>query len=84
MVVDLRKDASIDEINAYVKQSGRSRFDGWMTSQAFRWMLIPRAYASDEFGALARESRFGDCRIEFGPIGFEANFTRASRVEATV
>ena len=32
MVVDLRKDVSLEEIDAYVKHSGRSRIDAWMTS----------------------------------------------------
>jgi hypothetical protein len=36
MVVDLCKDASLDEIDTYVKQSGRSRIDAWMTRWTFR------------------------------------------------
>ena len=75
VIVDLRKDASLDEIGTYVNQSGRSRFDAWLTRQSFRW-LIKRAYTQDDFQRMAQESRFGMCRITPGPIGFELRFPK--------
>ena len=80
MVVDLRKDVSLEEIDAYVKQSGRSRIDAWMTSWAFRCMLIKRAYTKDEFRRMAEQSRFGTCQIQVGPIGLETRFTKPAHV----
>jgi len=80
MIADLRKDASIDEIDRYVRQSGRSWLDGWMTKLVFRHVLLKRAYTRDEFNQMAEQSRFGACRINSASIGFEVQFTRTSRV----
>jgi ubiquinone/menaquinone biosynthesis C-methylase UbiE len=84
MVADLRKDVSLDEIDAYVKQSGRSRIEAWMTSLAFRCMLIKRAYTQEEFRAMAERSRFGTCQIQVGPIGLEVRFTKPAHVAVGV
>jgi len=70
VIVDLRKDTSLEEIDTYVNQSGRSRFDAWITKRTFRW-LKKRAYTQDEFLRMSQESQFGSCRIIPGPIGFE-------------
>ena len=79
MVVDLRKDVSLDEIDVYVKQSGRSRIDAWMTSWAFRCMLIKRAYTKDEFSRMAEQSRFGTSQIQVSPIELETRFITPAR-----
>ncbi len=77
VVADLRKDASLDEIEAYVEKSGRSRLDAWTTKWTFRLLLLKRAYTQDDFRHMAAESRFGGCEISIGPIGFEVRFTKA-------
>lgn len=84
VVVDLTKDASLDEIDAYVNQSGRSRLDAWMTKQTFRWLLLKRAYSKDEFRRMAAESSFEGCEISTGPIGVEVRLTRQARPAAAV
>jgi ubiquinone/menaquinone biosynthesis C-methylase UbiE len=76
IIADLRKDVSLDEIDAYVKQSGRGRIDAWMTSWAFRCMLIKRAYTKDDFSRMAGQSRFGRCEIRANSIGLEVRFTK--------
>jgi len=80
VIVDLRKDVSMESIGAFVRQSGRRRLDAWLTILAFRFMLIRRAYTIDEFTRLARNSRFGECRMELGPIGFEARSAKPAVV----
>jgi ubiquinone/menaquinone biosynthesis C-methylase UbiE len=82
VIADLRRDASLDEINAYLKQSGRSRFDAWVTKWVFRCMLIKRAYTKDEFLRMAAESRFGTCQIDTVPIGFEVRLAKPANVTA--
>jgi ubiquinone/menaquinone biosynthesis C-methylase UbiE len=77
LIVDLRKDVSLSGVDDYLKRSGRSGFDAWLSSLVFRHMLVKRAYTEDEFTKLARESRFGGCRFELGPIGFEARFEKS-------
>jgi ubiquinone/menaquinone biosynthesis C-methylase UbiE len=84
MIVDLRKDVSLDQIDAYVKQSGRGRFDAWMTSWTFRHMLIKRAYTRDQFIRVTEKSRFGSCQFNVGEIGFEAKFTKPLDVAAGI
>ena len=79
VVGDLRKDASVEDISAYVSQSGRSGFDAWLTKMAFRFMLIERAYTQEEFMRMAEESRFGSCQINAGPIGLEVGFNKPAR-----
>jgi len=76
VIADLRKDVSLDEIDSYVKQSGRSRMDAWMTKWAFRCMLIKRAYTQEDFIRMAGQSRFRSCQIRVGPIGLEVRLTK--------
>ena len=54
VVVDLCKDASLDDIDSYVKNSGRSRIDAWMTKWTFRHMLLKRAYTENDFVRMAK------------------------------
>jgi ubiquinone/menaquinone biosynthesis C-methylase UbiE len=84
LIEDLCRDVSLAEIDAYVKQSGRSRIDAWMTSWAFRFMLIKRAYTRDEFGRMAEQSRFGGCQIQVDSIGLETRFTKRAHVDMGV
>jgi ubiquinone/menaquinone biosynthesis C-methylase UbiE len=77
-IVDLRKDASLDDVNAYIKQSGRSGFDAWITKLTFRHMLIKRAYTADALNQMAVQSRFGSCRITTDGLGIELHLIKAS------
>lgn len=76
VIVDLRKDVSVSEIDAFVKSSGRNFFDSIITKLAFRTFLIKRAYTSQDFQRMAAQSRFGECRIVPGSIGFEIHFEK--------
>ena len=77
-IVDLRKDVSLDEINDYMRKSGRSRVDSWLTSMMFKHMLLKRAYTGDDFLGMAHESRFGGCELNANAIGYEVRFSRAA------
>ena len=84
LIADLRKDTSLDEIDRYVKQSGRSPIDAWMTRWTFRHMLLKRAYAQAEFLNMAKQSRFGACQIEAAGIGLEVRFMKPSCITQTI
>ncbi len=84
VVVDLCKDEPLDEIDKYVRQSGRSWFDAWMTTWTFHHVLIKRAYSRDEFIRMAQQSHFGTCEIHRGQLGFEVRFTKTAHVPAGV
>jgi ubiquinone/menaquinone biosynthesis C-methylase UbiE len=77
VIVDLYKDASTDNIDAYVNQSGRSRIDAWMTKWTFRHVLLKRAYTRDEFVQMAKQSRFGGCQINPAAVASEVRFRKA-------
>ena len=84
VVVDLCKDASLDEIDTYVKQSKRRWIDAWMTRWTFRRVLLKRAYTGEEFIRMAEKSRFGTCQMNAGPLGFEVRLTKPARAAAGV
>ncbi len=76
LIIDLRKDVSLAELDDFIRLSGRKAFDAWFTRQAFRHMLIRRAYTTDQFNALAMASKFGRCRIALDPIGVEVTLKK--------
>ena len=83
LITDLRKDVSLDELDTYLKHSGRSRFDAWMTRWIFRCVLIKRAYTKHQFVRMAETSRFGACQIALSPIGFEVRFSKPVQIAAS-
>ena len=76
LVMDLRKDVAVEEIDAYVKRSRRNPIDAWITRWTFRHMLVKRAYTKDDFLRMASQSRFGTCQVDVGPIGLEVHFRK--------
>ncbi len=80
VILDLRKDVAIDQIDAYVRESGRTVLDAWITKQAFRQLLIRRAYTKEAFERMAAESRFRSCRTNAQSIGLEVRLDKASVV----
>lgn len=82
VIMDLRKDASLSEIDQYVERSGRSRFDGWLTKMAFRHMLLKRAYSQGDLTQMAEQSRFGSCTFHADSIGLEVRFRKPEGVVA--
>jgi len=76
VIADLRKDATMEDINQYVKESGRNWIDGWLTRWAFRHMLLKRAYTEDTLMDMAKQSRFGGCRIGIQTVGLEVQLKK--------
>ena len=79
LIADLCKDASVEEIDAYVKQSGRNRIDAWMTKWTFRHVLLKRAYTRNDFVQMAKDSSFGACQIKPSTIELEVWFMKAAQ-----
>jgi len=76
VIADLCKDAPLEEIDRFVKESGRGRIDSWLTKMTFRHLLLKRAYTRSDFTRMAAESRFGGCTVHPVPMGFEVRFTK--------
>ncbi len=82
LISDLRKDASLEEIDDYVKKSGRNRIDAWLTRWAFRTMLLKRAYTESDFLRMAQQSRFGKCQVKLDAIALEVLLEKTGKAMA--
>jgi ubiquinone/menaquinone biosynthesis C-methylase UbiE len=71
LIIDLRKDASMDDINAYIKGADLGWMNALIYKLTFRYMLLPRAYSKQQFMLMAASSRFGGCEVLESGIGFE-------------
>ena len=71
LIIDLRKDASMDDINAYIKDANVGWANSLVYKMTFRYLLIPRAYSKRQFIEMAASSRFGGAEITESGIGFE-------------
>jgi ubiquinone/menaquinone biosynthesis C-methylase UbiE len=71
LIIDLRKDASMDDINAYIRDANIGWANSLIYRATFRYLLIPRAYSKRQFTELAASSRFVVAEISESGIGFE-------------
>jgi ubiquinone/menaquinone biosynthesis C-methylase UbiE len=71
LIVDLRKDASMDDISAYIKDANIGWANSLIYKVTFRYLLIPRAYSRRQFTEMAASSRFARAEISESGIGFE-------------
>jgi ubiquinone/menaquinone biosynthesis C-methylase UbiE len=76
VVIDLRRDTSMEEINKYVEGLGLSLLSALFTEFTFRFMLLKRAYTQPEFKAMLRQVPFASTRIDANAIGMEVWFER--------
>ena len=79
LIVDLRKDASLEDINAYIRHADL----GWASSiiykATFRYLLLPRAYSKQQFADMAAESAFAGAHVDASGIGFEVTLQKEAR-----
>ncbi|MGA2224424.1 MAG: class I SAM-dependent methyltransferase [Syntrophobacteraceae bacterium] len=71
LIIDLKRDASVEAIDQFIDASGRGWFDSLLTKMIFRYLLIPRSFMKADFEAVAAGSRFGGCKIDETLIGYE-------------
>ena len=76
LIIDLRNDASIEDINARVKDMELGAVNSAITRMIFRHFLLKRAYGREEFERMAARSRFGGCQIQLDAIGLEVTLTK--------
>ena len=80
LIVDLRKDASMDDVNAYIKQSDLGWANSVIYRTTFRYLLLPRAYSRQEFVDMASSSAFAGARVDASGIGFEITLRKGPQV----
>jgi ubiquinone/menaquinone biosynthesis C-methylase UbiE len=71
LIIDLRRDVSMRDINRYVDSLHLSLFSRWFTSLTFRFMLLRRAYTVEGMQALLAPIGFSNTRIDANDIGME-------------
>jgi ubiquinone/menaquinone biosynthesis C-methylase UbiE len=71
LIIDLRRDASRDAIDAYVNKMGLNPIFAFITKATFRQMLLKRAYTEDEFRAFIAQTGFKKVDIQRDLIGLE-------------
>jgi ubiquinone/menaquinone biosynthesis C-methylase UbiE len=76
-IIDLRKEASRDEIRAEVDAMDLSRLNALWTRWTFRWFLLGKAYSEPALRALVEHSRFGRGEIVRDGIAFDLRLTRS-------
>ena len=76
LIIDLRKDASMDDIDTYIEDARLGWTNSLIYKLTFRYMLIPRAYSKQQFGDMAARSQFGTAEIEESGIGLEVTLVK--------
>lgn len=75
-IYDLRKDASLQEIDEEVRGMNLSALNALFTRWTFRLLLLRRAYCRDDLERMAAHSRFHGCEIIQKGIGYEMRFRK--------
>jgi ubiquinone/menaquinone biosynthesis C-methylase UbiE len=78
LIVDLRKDASMESIKQAVKEMRVGAVNGMITKLTFRFMLLRRAYTRGDFEQLISATKFRDVQIRENLIGLEILLSKAS------
>jgi ubiquinone/menaquinone biosynthesis C-methylase UbiE len=76
LIYDLRRETTLDEIDAEVGGMGLSAVNALITRLTFRFVLLRRAYTRDALGRMARASHFDRDDIDIQGIGFEWRLTK--------
>ncbi len=79
LIIDLRKDASIDDIDGYIEQADLGWANAFIYKVTFRYLLLPRAYSRQQFLEMAVSSAFAGARVEGSGIAFEVTLEKPGR-----
>ena len=75
-IIDLRKDASLTDIDDEVAGMHMSALNAKLTKWTFRNMLLKRAYTREAIDAMVSQSRFAKGEISQDGIGFELRLAK--------
>jgi len=79
LIVDLRKDASLEDINAYIRHADLGWANSIIYKATFRYLLLPRAYSKQQFADMAAESAFAGAHVDASGLGFEVTLQKEAR-----
>lgn len=75
-IIDLRRDASVQEIGQAVDGMRLGLVNGTITKLTFRFMLLKRAYTKEGFERLLAQTPFEKGEFRESPIGFEVELIK--------
>jgi ubiquinone/menaquinone biosynthesis C-methylase UbiE len=76
VVIDLRRDTPMTEIQRYIDHTGLSAWNRWMYTLAFRFMLLKRAYTKQELEKMLGAIGFKKAEVRTDEMGMEAWFEK--------
>ena len=76
LVIDLRKDASVRDIDTHIENAGVSWVSGIFMKWTFRTMLLKRAYTKAQFQEFISQTAFQKSEIRADGIGFEISLVK--------
>jgi ubiquinone/menaquinone biosynthesis C-methylase UbiE len=76
LIIDLKRNASPQEVSREIDGMGLSWFNRIMTKGAFRLMLIKSAYTKAEFELMLAQTRFSSVEIEENGMGLQISMTK--------
>ncbi len=79
-IMDLRKEARMDEIDADVRKMQLSALNAMFTRWTFRLMLLRTAYMRQALEAIVARSRFGQGEILVDGIGFDLRLVKEAAI----
>lgn len=71
LIVDLRRDASIEDIDREVKNMKLDPLNSFFTRLTFRQFLLKNAYTRGEIEALVAKTNFKHCDVQIDLIGMD-------------
>jgi ubiquinone/menaquinone biosynthesis C-methylase UbiE len=75
-IVDMRKDATSDEIDREVRAMHLSPFSTWLTRLIFRQALLRAAFTREGLDRVVQLSRFGRGEVVKDGVGFELKLSK--------
>ena len=75
-IIDLRKDASSEDIDAEVRNMHLSAANAQLTRWTFQFVLLKRAYREDQLEQMVAQSQFRRGELARNGIGFELRLTK--------
>jgi cyclopropane fatty-acyl-phospholipid synthase-like methyltransferase len=76
LILDLRKDASEQDIEQEIRGMHMSAFNAWLTKWIFRFGLLRTAYTRPALEAVVAQSNFSRSDLQQAGIGFELRLTK--------
>src|ERR1700722_20241799 len=76
LIIDLRKDASMEAINHEVEGMGLGAVNKVLTKLVFRTFLLRTAYTKQQFEQMLAQAKFQSVDIQEADIGFEISMAK--------